>query len=71
LTERNNNYLSLVGSGQDNFNLLKTTAIAFNDMAVFWDAITLTPKEESVVAALQILRTRCRTNQFYQQSPDY
>jgi len=55
LTEKNNNYLSLVGSSQDNFNLLKTTAIAFNDMAVFWDAITLTPKEESVVAALQIL----------------
>lgn len=55
LTERNNNYLSLVGSSQDNFNLLKTTAVAFNDMAVFWDAITLTPKEESVVAALQIL----------------
>jgi predicted ATP-dependent endonuclease of OLD family len=55
LTERNNNYLSLVGSTQGNFNLLKSTAIAFNAMAVFWDAITLTPKEESVVAALQIL----------------
>ncbi|MEG4914971.1 AAA family ATPase [Microcoleus sp. B7-D4] len=55
LTDRKNNYLSLVGSSQDNFNFLKTTAITFNEMAVFWDAITLTPKEESVVAALQIL----------------
>lgn len=55
LAERNNNYLSLVDSSQNNFNLLKTTAITFNEMAVFWDAITLTPKEENVVAALQIL----------------
>ncbi|WP_445175391.1 ATP/GTP-binding protein [Microcoleus sp.] len=55
LTERNNNYLSLVGSSQDNFNFMKNTAVVFNQMAVLWDAITLTPKEESVVAALQIL----------------
>ncbi|MEG3898661.1 MULTISPECIES: AAA family ATPase [unclassified Microcoleus] len=59
LTELNNNYnynyLSLFEPNKDNFNLIKTTAITFNEMAVFWDAITLTPKEESVVAALQIL----------------
>nr|WP_242056784.1 ATP-binding protein [Planktothrix sp. FACHB-1355] len=34
---------------------LTTTNINFQQMAVFWDKITLTPKEESVVAALQIL----------------
>lgn len=50
-----NNYMSPLETTKDNFNLIKTTAIAFNEMAVFWDAITLTPKEESVVAALQIL----------------
>ena len=55
LTERNNNYLSLVGSSQDNFILMRNTAISFNEMAVLWDSITLTPKEVSVVAALQIL----------------
>ena len=55
LTERNNNYFSLVSASQDNFILMRNTAIAFNEMAVLWDSITLTPKEESVVAALQIL----------------
>jgi AAA15 family ATPase/GTPase len=53
--EKNNNYSSLVGTNKDNFNLIKTTEISFKELALYWDAITLTPKEESVVAALQIL----------------
>jgi AAA15 family ATPase/GTPase len=55
LTERNNNYFSLVDASQDNFILMRSNAIPFNELAVLWDAITLTPKEASVVAALQIL----------------
>ncbi|MEG4113230.1 MULTISPECIES: ATP-binding protein [unclassified Microcoleus] len=54
-TEIHDNSLSLVGASKDNYNLIKTTAITFNKMAGLWDAITLTPKEESVVAAMQIL----------------
>jgi AAA15 family ATPase/GTPase len=54
-TEKNNNYSSLVGTNKDNFNLIKTTEISFKELALYWDAITLTPKEENVVAALQIL----------------
>ncbi|MCU0544736.1 MAG: AAA family ATPase [Oscillatoriaceae cyanobacterium Prado104] len=50
-----NNYRPPLETTKNNFNLIKTTEIAFNELAVFWDAITLTPKEESVVAALQIL----------------
>jgi AAA15 family ATPase/GTPase len=37
-------------------NLFLTTSnLSFEQLAVFWNKITLTPKEESVVAALQIL----------------
>jgi len=34
---------------------LTTSNINYQQMAMFWDEITLTPKKESVVAALQIL----------------
>jgi len=34
---------------------LTTSNLSFEQLAVFWDGITLTPKEENVVAALQIL----------------
>lgn len=41
------------GSNQNNF--LTTTNRSFQQLSVLWDRITLTPKEQSVVEALQIL----------------
>jgi ABC-type branched-subunit amino acid transport system ATPase component len=43
-----------IGSSNQNY-FLTTTNISFARLSVLWDRITLTPKEQSVVEALQIL----------------
>ena len=48
--------LSLSANNQSVF--LTTNNLDIEQLAVLWDSITLTPKEESVVAALQILESR-------------
>ena len=51
-----NLYQSTLSLSISNRSLFLTTSnLSFEQLAVLWDGITLTPKEESVVAALQIL----------------
>ena len=40
---------------QDESRLVTTNVLAYDDLSALWDSITLTPREDQVVAALQVV----------------
>ncbi len=48
-------YRGFVARPEDRSRFLTTSYMGYDELAVLWDSITLTPKEDKVVEALQIL----------------